>query len=104
MKNVSEVENVIKVDFNSSVNSNEISHPASKNFPLEDDPLAQLLADYDIDEDIEEEEEAIVEDKFDRLSFETPLMQMCDEVTKRIEHLKKSSQRLKYYLDESYID
>lgn len=101
MKNVNQVENVITVDFAAAANA--IAHPASKNFPIEDeDPLAQLLADYDLDE--EEEEELVQEPVFSHVSFNNSMMTLCSELQTRVAHLKKTSQRLKYYLDESYID
>lgn len=113
MKNATTVEdeNVIKVSFGEI--PNDISHPASKNFPedLEDDPLAQLLAEGELD-DLFEDEEAEQEDyihahsrpwDFTSSYLDEP-MELAENIQKQIKRLKDDSKRMKYYLDELNID
>lgn len=112
MKNATTVEdeNVIKVSFGET--PNEISHPASKNFPeeLEDDPLAQLLAEGELDDLFEDED--LEEDyihahsrpwDFTSSYLDSP-MELAENIQKQIKRLKDDSKRMKYYLDELNID
>ncbi len=96
---------------------NEISHPASLRYPV-DDPLSQILdsyedyeldSEFDLDSEIEEEQK---EDfifhrknmKESRVSFDDTPKQMADAVLEQIRVIREDSRRIKYYLDELNLD
>lgn len=108
-----ENENVIKVAF--GANSHEISHPASKNYPLEDeleDPLEALLAEGGLLDDEDDFLEAPEEDYIHAhqgpmvpaVSYEASATEMAASAIERLKRLKEDSKRLRYYLDELSID
>lgn len=118
MKQTSEAgrdDNVIKLSFKNEYDPNavphEVAHPASKHF--DDDPLNELLHEFDdlVDEDedlfSDEEEEFIFHHQkpWDyQMSFDEDLRSMADTVLEQIKRLKEDAKRLKYYLDEMSID
>ncbi|MEX0798374.1 MAG: hypothetical protein WEB87_02675 [Bacteriovoracaceae bacterium] len=111
-------ENVIQISFRNEVPSNnipnDIAHPASKRYPEtlspEDDPLAQLLAEADIeDEDYDclEEENYIhahAQPWAFQASYEDAPRELGNNALRQIKRLKEDAKRLKYYLDEMNID
>lgn len=134
MKSLNEVErrsNVIELSFkdrrkiNTDVNEsssdnipNDIAHPASKRFPI-DDPLDELLNEFNhlIDEDlIDEIEQTTTEiEKEDfifhhqqnwdfQVNIEDDSRYMADTILGQIKRLREDSKRLKYYLNEMDLD
>ncbi len=106
-----ENENVIQVAF--GANSHEISHPASKNYPLEEeleDPLEALLAEGMLED---EELEAQAEEDYihahqrplsPTISYQATASEMAASAIDKLKRLKEDSKRLRYYLDELSID
>jgi len=110
-----EAENVISVTFGEV--SNEISHPASKNYPLEldDDPLQDLLDEAGLPEDDEndqldsmdlDEHYIFAHQKSWDLSVQMNdnLLEMSQILEGQVSRLKEDVKRLKYYLDEINLD
>lgn len=122
MKLTSEVErddNVIELSFkkknyDADEIPHDIAHPASKYFEdLDDDPINDLLSEFDdlIDDDeIEDgfEEEVFIfhhQKPWDyQVKYDDDLRVMGDIVIDQIKRLKEDAKRLKYYLDEMNID
>ena len=129
MKNVSEVErrsNVIPLSFSdrrakqiesmSTDIPNDIAHPASKRYPI-DDPLDELLNEFNhlVDEDLINELDEYSTEKEDfifhhqqnwdyQVEVEDDMRLMADTVLTQIKRLKEDSKRIKYYLNEMNID
>jgi len=127
MKNATEVErrnNVINLSFKdrrkneeSSVDDipHEIAHPASVRYPVQDDPLEELLNEFNhlVDEDLigelenEPSEEFIFNHQrnwdFEVTTQDEPKF-MAETILDQIKRLKEDSKRLKYYLNEMNID
>ena len=118
MKQTSEAErddNVIKLSFKQDYDPDaiphEVAHPASKHF-IEDDPLNDLLTEFDdlIDDedDFEQEEEEFIfhhQKPWDyQVKYDDDLRLMADTVMDQIKRLKEDAKRLKYYLDEMNLD
>jgi hypothetical protein len=129
MKNVSEVErrsNVIPLSFSdrrtkqiegiSNDIPNDIAHPASKRYPI-DDPLDELLNEFNhlVDEDLINELDEYSAEKEDfifhhqqnwdyQVEVEDDMRFMADTILTQIKRLKEDSKRLKYYLNEMNID
>ena len=133
MKNVNEVErrsNVISLSFSdrrakemesqskdmSEHIANDIAHPASKRYPI-DDPLDELLSEFNhlVDEDLINELDDYSSEKEDfifhhqqnwdyQVEVEDDMRFMADTVLGQIKRLKEDSKRLKYYLNEMNID
>lgn len=106
--------NVIEVQFNktSSISiPDEIAHPASKNYRLDDDPLDNLLHEFDdVIEDqlkLEMYEDYIhhLEEADDiKLNMEQTPAQMGEEVLDQLARLREDFKRMKFYLDELNLD
>lgn len=108
-------DNVISLSFKKDYDPNaiphDIAHPASKHF-IEDDPLNDLLTEFD---DLVDEEEDIIEEEdtfifhhqkpWDyQVQFDDDVRSMADTILDQIKRLKEDSKRLKYYLDEMNLD
>ena len=97
---------------------NEISHPASLRYPVDDDPLSQILDSYDDFEldsefDLDEDDEPTQKEDFIfhrktmkecKVSIEDSPSLMADTVLEQIRIIKEDSRRIKYYLDELNLD
>lgn len=101
-------DNVINVSFSKEYDSNsvphDIAHPASKYYP-EDDPIADLLSEFDdlIDDDDEQVMEKIDNSQF-AVDYEDSVKSMAETILDQIKRLKEDSKRLRYYLDELNLD
>lgn len=106
--------NVIEVQFTSrdEVVSNDIAHPASKHYidNLDDDPLYDLLHEFDdvLDDDEEDEQDDFIfhllEAKDVKLEMSQKATEMAMQVLEQVNRLKDDVQRMKFYLDEMNID
>lgn len=89
---------------------NEILFPASKNFSeADDDPLEDLLHEFDSILETPVWEESKIEKDFIfhhnntidyRVSYKDSLRDMADKLEQQIRRIKEDSKRIKYYLDE----
>jgi hypothetical protein len=95
---------------------NDVMFPSSKNYPeyLSDDPLEDLLSEFDsiLNEEYKEESKEVSEenkyvfDKYCRsnydykISYKDSLSTMMDKLEKQIKKVKEDSKRIKFYLDE----
>lgn len=100
--------NVIKFDLTrrSTDISNSISHPESKWF---DDPLDDLLNEFSDDsEDLEFKQKDYIhhlENPTDKeIKFEQDTLTMSSNLISRVDRLKESVQRLRYYLNEMNLE
>jgi hypothetical protein len=99
---------------------NDIAHPASKHYPeaelqAGDDPLSDLLHEFDDLVLKEDDSEDIVENRDEyifhhqkswdyQVKYNDDLCFMADTVLDQIKRLKEDSKRLKYYLDEMNLE
>lgn len=100
--------NVIKFDLNrrSTDISNSISHPESKWF---DDPLEDLLNEFSDDsEELDLKQKDYIHHlehpKDQEIKFEQDALEMSSNLISRVDRLKESVQRLKYYLNEMNLE
>jgi len=112
-----ETTNVIEVQFKRKQDeiSHDIAHPASKHYleeyDLDDDPLYDLLHEFD-DALLEEKSSRVQEDFIFhlvgvndvKLSMDQSALEMSEEVLTQVERLKEDFKRIKFYLDEMNID
>ena len=84
---------------------NDVAHPESKWF---DDPLEDLLNEFpDAVDSVEDKRDFIshLENPLEKqLSFDQDLGAMSDSVLAKVDHLKESVQRLRYYLNELNLE
>ena len=100
--------NVIPFNFNrrSTDVSHDIAHPESKWF---DDPLEDLLNEFTDNEAerLEEKEDFISHLQHPKelaMSFEQDTTAMSESLLSKVDHIKESVLRLKYYLNEMNLE
>lgn len=83
----------------------DLAHPASKNYPVSDDPLADLLFEFEEEpaEEVEEDTDYMyvphaTEDL--KISMQDSIITMSEKILKQLHRIKEDSKRLKYYMDE----
>lgn len=110
MKNVNEVDvgsNVIKVEFSGHGSRDipvEISHPASKRYPIEDN-AKELLNEFEtlIQSHSFRDDYIFHHDKKSwgyKAEFSDDLNTIVDKVTSQIDRINENTKRIKFYLDD----
>lgn len=97
--------NVIKVEFAAKRENDipvEISHPASKHFPVE--KRQTLLSDFDsLVESHRFKDDYIFhhDQKWDyKGKFSDPLSEVVNKISSQIQRIKEDTKRIKFYLDD----